>query len=437
MSERLPARVVFGYAAGSFANALIAIVLTSWIYYFYSPPEDAKTALLLSPWIVGIVRVLERIAGALIEPLVGHFSDRTNSRFGRRIPWIAFGAPILCGSFCAIWFPPGGGADDPLIIAYLGVMLILFWGSYTAVVAPYLALLPELSKTDEGRLRLSTWLAVFEVLATIAGSIGAGILIDAGHIGPIGDGFKLTGIVFGLISLSGFAIVVLSVKEPTVGQVKPVEFSLFRAAAESLKNPEFLPYATGVAGYRLATTSAVIGVPYIATVLMHTDEATAGYMLAIIPVIAVIAFPIVQRLSSVHGKAAIFRAGGIGFVIVLPLMGTIGLVPGVPPMVHGLLLFVLAGFPVATLMVLPRTLLADVIDVDEKRTGYRREAMYNGMAGVVEKAGEAASFGLVGVLFEQLGNSSSEPLGLRLLGAGAACGVLIGLFVFRRYGASK
>lgn len=439
MSERLPARVVFGYALGSLGTTVLAAVLTSWIYYYYSPPPDASLLLLLSPGLVAAIRIVERILGAMIEPLVGHLSDRTRTRFGRRIPWIALGAPVLTGSFIAIWFAPQDrGPDDWLTIAYLGLLLVLFWGSFTAVVAPYLALLPELSRSDSTRLRLSTWLAVFEVLGNVGAGVGAALLVTRGPttLGPLSldNGFQLAGIVFGSIAFFCYAAVVLLVREPPMEQVKPVHFSLFEAAAQSLRNPQFVPYAFGVGGFRVATTTAMIGVPFIAKVLMGTDEETAGYMLAVIPVIAVLSFPVVQRLANLHGKAAVFRWGGIGFVVLMPLMGTIGLVPGISPLLHGIVLFVLSGFSVATVLVLPRALLADVIDVDETRTGLRREAIYNGMGGVVEKAGDAVAFGLIGVLFALFGNSTDAPLGLRLLGFGAAAGVLAGLFVFRRYG---
>ena len=183
----------------------------------------------------------------------------------------------------------------------------------------------------------------------------------------------------------------------------------------------------------MATATAVAGIPYLGTELMGLDEEHAALLLAVIIVFALIAIPFVERLANRRGKAAVFRLGGIGFLITLPMMGLIGLIPGVPPLVLGVLLFVLSGFPVATMLVLPRALLADVIDVDEARTGYRREAMYNGMSGVVEKAGEAASAVSIGVLFDTLGNGGTRVLGLRLVGVAAAIGVLLGLWLFRRY----
>lgn len=427
----------FAYGLASLGSALPSLILTSWILYFYSPPAG-EGALLLSAGLIGAIRVGERLLGAAIEPVIGHLSDKTNTRLGRRRPWIIVGAPLMAASFVAIWFPPAGlPTNDPRVVLHFSACIVLFWASYTATVSPYLALLPELASDDAGRVRLSTWLAVFEVAANVVGGIGAGWLIGQGATRLLGvqltDGYQLTGVVVGALGLACFVPMIVLVREPPRTAAHEVTLSWLAAARTTLANPRFLPYAGAVGGYKMATASAVIGVPFLATQLMGVDEQTAGVMLAVIIVNALLVFPLVGRWSRRHGPARVFGWGGLGFLVVLPLMGTIGLVPGLSPVVHGVVLFALAGFPVACVLVLPRALLAQVIDDDVRATGIQREAMYNGMSGVVEKAGDAVSVAMVGVLFDQLGSSAGQALGLRLLGTGAAAGVLIGLFSLRRY----
>jgi GPH family glycoside/pentoside/hexuronide:cation symporter len=168
------------------------------------------------------------------------------------------------------------------------------------------------------------------------------------------------------------------------------------------------------------------------TVLIKRSESWAGIALGVIVLVSALAFPVVEALSRRFGKATVFRWGGLGYVVVFPLMAAIGLGP-VDPLVAGLILFTLAGLPTATLLVLPRTLLADVIDQDERLTGLRREAMYNGMSGFFEKLADMLAFLVSAQLFEHFGYSSGEPLGIRLVGPTAAAFVVIGLIGFRRY----
>lgn len=427
---------MLGYSAGQFGVGFLPLILLEWISYFYSPPEGTAF-ILISPLVFANIRMIERIAGAVIEPLIGYLSDRTKTRFGRRLPWMVFGLPFLIGSFVWIWFPPASTVtDDPRVLVHFGVLLMLFYAAYTAVVAPYGSMLPELTADDAERVRVSVWMSLFEVFSNVTAAIGAGMLIDVGAVSlgliALGNGYELLGVVVGAIGFAAFLPVFFFVREPPRSAHHEVPFSLLRAAKESLNNPEFLPYSCAVAGFRFGTAAAIVGVPYIGTQLMGLSATEAGLMLAIIIIVAACAFPLVDKLAVRYGKARVFRWGGYGFIFTLPLMGTIGLGP-LNPVVHGSILFVMAGFSTATLLVLPRALIADVIDLDQRRTGYRREAMYNGMSGVLEKIGEALGMGLVGYLGAWFGNSAAEPLGLRLIGAGGAIGVALGLLVFRRY----
>jgi GPH family glycoside/pentoside/hexuronide:cation symporter len=436
-APRLPWRVVLGYSAGQFGTGLLPLVLITWILYFYSPPDGAGLVL-LSPSVLGTIRLIERFGGAFFEPLVGHLTDKTNSRFGRRLPWVVLGTPFLLASFTLIWFPPKTAVtNDPRVIVHCAVALMVFFASYTAVVAPYVAMLPEITPDPNERVRVSVWMSVLDVLSNITGAVGAGAIVGLGAITVAGiafdNGYQLLGAVMGTLGLISFIPVPAFVREPARTSAHEIPFSLKQAVIESLKNPEFVPYACATGGFRFATTCAIVALPFVATELMRTSEEAAGYLQAAIIVVAMVSFPIVDRLSARYGKARVFRWGGLGYVLVLPLIGTVGLISGLPPLVHGAILFVLSGFSTATLFVLPRALIADVIDIDERRTGYRREGMYNGMAGVVEKCGEALGTGVVSYLFEAFGRSASAPLGLRLVGLAGAIGIGMGLYVFRRY----
>jgi GPH family glycoside/pentoside/hexuronide:cation symporter len=428
-------RVVLSYAIGAFGQGLLPLIVANWLMYFYCPPEG-EGVLLLSVGLFGTIRLVERAIAAFIEPLVGHLSDRTATRFGRRIPWIAIGLPILCASFLLLFFPPSGRpADDPLVAVHLAVSLMIFFASYTCVFAPYSALHPEIARSADQRVRLSVWMSLFEVASNITGAIAAAPLVGMGAMVVLGialaNGYQLLAICAAIAAFVSVVPVVVLVKEQEHAPAKE-QIRFREAIAVSLANEAFLRYAAIVFALRLASSSAVIAVPYIGTQLMLIDESTSSLMLAVIIVVATLAFPLVQLAANRFGKARTQRWGAWGYVVTLPLMGTIGLAP-IPPLVHGVVIFFLAGFSTATLFVLPRPLLADVIDHDEKRTGLRREAMYTGMSGVVEKLGEAAAAGAVGYLFALFGQSRGEPLGLRLVGLVGAIAILGGLYFFRRY----
>jgi GPH family glycoside/pentoside/hexuronide:cation symporter len=437
MADRtpLPLGVLARYAPPGFAQGLLPIIVGSWLMYFYSPPEGEGQVLLL-PATIGAIRMAERIIGAVLEPLVGHLSDRTRTRFGRRRPWMALGLPALLLSFVALWFPPAAGAPDALpVVAHLAAALMVFYAAYTAVFAPYNALLPELARSSRERVGFSMGMALFEVLANVAGSAGAAPLVGLGSATVAGiafaNGFQVLAVASAILALIS-VLPALTLSEPE--HPPPDEaFGFLKAVSTSFRNRQFLHYGGLMVACRVASMSAIIAVPYVGTQLMGLDEGQASLLLAVIIVVATLAFPVVGALANRVGKARVFRLGGVGFLLVLPFIGAIGLLPGLPVVAQGGLLFVLAGFPVATLFVLPRALLADIIDHDERLTGARREATYTGMSGVMEKVGEALATGMVGVLFQLFGNSAGQPMGLRLVGAAAAVFVALGLWAFAGY----
>lgn len=430
----LPTPRVIGFAAAAFAQSVLPLVVSAFVLYYYSPPPE-EGLLLLSPAVIGTIRMVLGILNAAVEPAVGHLSDRTRTRFGRRRPFMVFGLPLLLLGFGAVWFPERGlPVDAASTQLHLALSLGLFFGAYTLVFAPYNAMLPELTPDDGQRLRVSLWMSLFEVLAQIFGSVVAALLIGVGavHLGLVSldNGYQLLALVCIVISVLAVGTALFSFQEsPPVDTIQAPGFGA--SAKTALANLNFRRYGAAVFAFRLASASAVITIPFLGTQLMGLEEAQAPLLLAVIIVVAVLGFPLVQRLAGQRGRAKVFRYGGYGFLIVLPLMGAIGLVPGLPPLVHGVLLFVGAGFSVATLLVLPRTLLADIIDGDAAATGQRKEALYTGMSGVVEKLGEAGASGVVGLLFGVFGNDRTSPMGLRLVGVAAALVLALGLWAFR------
>jgi len=83
--------------------------------------------------------------------------------------------------------------------------------------------------------------------------------------------------------------------------------------------------------------------------------------------------------------------------------------------------------------VLPRPMLADIIDHDEKLTGYRREAIYNGMEGLFSRSASGLGWVLCALLFDVFGKSADQPMGIYLIGPLAGFVALLAVLGFRKY----
>lgn len=120
----------------------------------YLPPFYAQEAG-LSLGLVGAIFMLSRIWDAVNDPLIGVLSDRTRSRFGRRKPWIAAGAPVFALAALAI-FAPGLFGVKPGA-AWLAGWLFVFYLGWTMVQIPLSAWGGELSTQYHQRSRIQTF----------------------------------------------------------------------------------------------------------------------------------------------------------------------------------------------------------------------------------------------------------------------------------------
>ena len=88
-------------------------------------------------------------------------------------------------------------------------------------------------------------------------------------------------------------------------------------------------------------------------------------------------------------------------------------------------------------MVIPNVLVSEIIDDDYKRFAVRREAMFFGVQGLVNKLATAFASFAVGVLHDILGSTANQPLGITIVAPIAAVFSLVGFFVMVRLNKEK
>ena len=87
---KLSNKVKIFYGIGV-SYAIVDQIFAQWIIYFYLPPESSGLSPVLTPTLLAIALSISRMVDVVTDPLVGYFSDRAKTRFGRRIPFIAVG----------------------------------------------------------------------------------------------------------------------------------------------------------------------------------------------------------------------------------------------------------------------------------------------------------------------------------------------------------
>jgi len=454
------------YSLGNFAQGVGPAIIIGWLQYFYTRSEttiDGKVILegtaFLTYSAFGFIAGGARLLEAISNPFYGYISDRTKSRWGRRKPFIMFLSPLLSLTFIAVWFPlyPYPHIANGI---WLAIMLGIFWLSYAGVVGPYLSLLPEITPYQDERIKLSEIMGYFEVAGMLVATIVAGGVIESLsngiEIGPvkISDGYKILALIIGIITLICFFLSIRFVTETPHDSKKEVPFNFIDAIKHTFKNRLFPPYVASVAFFRIGIDSVIISMPYMVVNVLGKKEDLAGIMQGAVIVFSLLLFPLVSRLSTHYGKKIIYNTGLLGFAIGLPLLYFTGSTPFFGSLIIGILslfhisfeniifakqithlivILLIISFPISTAFVLPRAIFADVVDNDEKETGYRREAMYNGMEGIISKTAASLVPVITTQLFSIFGATSDRPLGILLVGPVAGLLVFFGFLSFTRY----
>lgn len=398
----------------------------AWLVYFYAPPADAGREALLSLAAVSLLLFAGKFLEAFDDVLIGYWSDRTSSRFGRRIPFVLAASPLMA-LFAVLMFVPPRDAGTAMTMLYFFVTLELFFLFSTLASAPYEALLPEIARTGEERVSLAAWRVMFGVVGAGVGLIASGLLISQ-------FGFGAMAAVMALLALAGRYVGVAGVWKRASRDVPSVQLSLRSALRATFSNrafvsfvPSFVLFGTGLA--------LLIGLLpfYVSGILRRDDEGAWVAILTATGIGAMAAsIPFFVRLAGRRSKHHAYRVAMLGSAATFPLLCVAGLLPGIPVLVQVLIVVALVGAPMAGVFIFPGPILADICDDDALQMGMRREGSFYGSMAFCEKLSGSFAPLLLGLVL-LIGNTASDPLGIRLVGPVASLIVLSGYISFRAY----
>lgn len=433
MARRVPAAAKAAYAAGSFGWAMMDRLMVTQLMYFYVSPRGGAS-LLVAATVFGSLMFMGRVVDTLADPLIGNWSDNCRSRLGRRTPFLLWGGLPYVLVSVLLFYPPARSISLANSV-YLGLMLALYFFFFTVYVCPYLALLPELARTRAERVNLATARAVFTLAANAVALVGAGLLMKlfAGVLGP-GYGFHGMLWTMGLLALVAMYLPVAAVREREYCEAQPANLRLVQALVETVRNRAFLIYLAGTVAFWFGFNMVTMGVNYFVTVLIGMHESDSFLFTAAAFAVAALFFPVVNMLSRKYGLKRAYLVGMALFAVLLPFMYFLNdPLFGLGRREFGLLVMGLLGIPLAGLFILPDALVGEITDIDETKTGRRREAMYFGTQGLVLKVFLGVSSVILTLLFRMFGFTAGRPLGVQLIGPVAAFFILVGFLAFLRY----
>lgn len=400
-SERtggVPVKEKFAYGLRAFSQQLGSNGMTMFAFPAYG------MILGLDPALIGIVFALMRLYDAVTDPLVGWLSDNTRSRWGRRKPYMFIGA-LLGGLAFALLWQASAEWSDVMKTAYFVGMSLLFYTCYTVMVIPGDALGWELTSDYSERTRVMSWFSV-TVKITLLIMPWMFALTQSDLWASEQQGLRVVGALFGLLfALTGIVPALVCKERNFEVASKEGKPALRETLMLTLKNRNcLLVYGIALMALFAGQTYMLFGT-HLAVYYLFDGAKVAGAKFfgvfgTLAAPIGLLAIASVNRFFIEADKRKVL-IGALG----IALFGWISALFLITPAFPWLMLVPVCmnAIGVAVFWLLLGSVLADVADEDELKTGCRREGSIAAFSSFLCKAAGTLGAVLGGILLSRSG----------------------------------
>lgn len=409
-AERLPLWLKIGHGLGSVAYGVKDNGFSTFLLIFYSQVVG------LDPRLVSLALMVALLVDSLIDPVIGHLSDRTYSRWGRRHPWLYL-APVPLGlSWMLLWSPP---ANLDHAFLYLMATAILVRTLVSCCEVPSQSLVAELTSDYDERTSLTRFRYLF--------GWGGGLLVyflantvflkadathEFGQLNP--DGYWNYGLAGAVLIVAAVLISALAQhsRVARLPAIKPTESSMGHAITEmfeSLKHPAAL-VLLGASIISISSTQMTFTISnYLYLFVWEFSESNFAWLPWLLFGGVIATFMIVSHLHRRFGKretAIVAAIISVVFWVVPFALRSSGHWPELGTQESALLLFtflLISNINAVIVSISGQSMMADVVEASYQQTGRRTEGVFAAGWVFVQKCGTAFGIGITGFLVDWSG----------------------------------
>lgn len=422
-ADRVPIQMKLGYGIGDFACNIMLQTVTLYLFYFFTD------VFLIGAAAAGAIFLIAKLWNAFLDPLVGFCCDHTRSRWGKKRPYILFGALPLGISFIALFAQPD--LPERARFVYGLCCYFLFCTAFAFVCIPYGSLTAAMTLDSEERSSVTGFRIAFAMVGSL---LAAGITKPLATLfGSEVQGFRMMGLIFGTTAAAILLVTFASVRERVSSTID--KHSLRENFTVVLENRPFQYLLIAYVLYSVAIFTMATTVNYYFKYYLNAEPWIPFAFLAIFGT-ALVAIPLWIFLANARSKKFAFNSGMV--LLVGALMVIFLARPAHPHTIFPCL--IIAGAGVSTTFIFPWTMLPDTVEYSQWKTGMRREGiLYGFFLFGIELAAALAPF-LIGLTLEAIGfqaravQSARTLEGIRVMTTIVPCAfIVIGIAVLSFY----
>lgn len=408
----LPQRLKLIHGSGAVAFGIKDSGFSFFLLPFYN------LVLGVDAGIVGAALATALIVDALVDPLIGHLSDRTYSRWGRRLPWLYIAPIPLALLWTLLWSPPFTGTPGfwEIVALAVGVRLLL-----SACEVPSISLVPELTEDYDERTTLfryrflSGWIGgLLMMVMTFF------VFLPTPEAQLRAEGYAEYG-VFGAVLMALAVIGSAAGQHRYVAQrppCRPPPFSLkgtFAEIFDAFREKAFVIFALGGLAAYVAQGMTFSITQYVNLYVWQFSDVAFRFFPAVLFISVVLMFLTVGPLHRAWGKpktAAIGALAGLFFYFVPYAFLLAGGWPETGTTVSTMLLFaflICANTASVIAIISATSMVAEIVEAFEERTGKRAEGTFYSGNWLIQKGATGLGILLTSAIIQSVDLAPGTP----------------------------
>ncbi|MFD0704478.1 MFS transporter [Alloscardovia venturai] len=434
-------KIMWLFATGQLGWAILSGIISNWLVYYYQPSDVLQAkglpvfitqgAIVLGLTMIGVITASGRLIDAFLDPWIGAKSDSCKHPLGRRMPFMRYAA-VPFGVITTLVFISPVNHQSIWNDAVLFILVLAFYFCMTCYCTPFNALIPELGRTQELRINVSTSISTTFFIGTAVAYLVPNIAGLLPAFLGYASSFRITVGILSFIAIICMLVPTFTIDEKKYAKMEPSTIGVWESLSKTFTNHDFQIFICSDVLYWIGLTMFQTGMPFYITKLMGFNDSMAFVFFASMTALSLLCYPVVNIVAKKVGKKPLVATAFMIFVLGFVMTSQSGKF-GIPGIVWAVVMVFLAAIPMAILGILPQAVLADIAQSDSIKTGENREGMFYAARTFSMKLGQSVAM----VLFTSLALFGSASAGYRLTALVAAGLCLIGGIIFFTYNEKK